>query len=507
MKKRNFLLFFILVCSILLRTFRFSQTLNLGTDQSMAYILANHILKYNHLLLVGPLTSFWEINLLPPIYYYLVTFLYLLLKSEVLVSFSFTIFGIIAIYFLYKLSKTYFNVKTALISAHLFSFSLPMIEYSRDIWEPHLVPFFIILSFYFFILFAKKEKIIFYYLSLTSFMISFMYVSSFTLLIPYLYISIMQTLTVFKNKMKSVLFSILSISAFLMLTYLPVLFFEATHRFPSLNIMLKALQGETKYLSANGNFLQKIVNNFTIIYSSATNNLNGSLNILSMSILILFILKKFLYFPDKNKNFKNLVIITFTPFILSGFYQQKAEIYRFASIYPFFYLLLSYFLYNFFNFLLSKKNYLIIIFFTIIITLIYFYPATIGLRKLIINRNHKLFIHADETVKEILKHSNWPFSMYIMTPYETQNHHGTSYYYALEKKLNRNIIEFNDRGNWINQNLNLKYKTIFLICKEFNNYTEASNYCHNSFKKLYKFKDIGNFTSNGDFIFKLNIAN
>ena len=205
MKKSTFLIFSIIILASIIRLFKFQNTLNMDTDQAMAYILANHILNYKHMLLVGPITTFWEVNILPPTYYYLVTFLFWLFRKEILVSLSFAFTGILTVYLIYLLSNDYFDKKTALLTSLLFSFSYSMVEYSREIWEPHLVPLFVIIALYFLSLLIKKGKLIFYHLSVISFMISFMYISSFTIFLPYLFI-LFKALSEFLKSRKSAIF-------------------------------------------------------------------------------------------------------------------------------------------------------------------------------------------------------------------------------------------------------------------------------------------------------------
>lgn len=503
MNKRSFIFLLILIISILLRTFYFSQTLNMGTDQSMAYILANHIIKYQHLLLVGPLTTFWEVNLLPPTYYYIVTLLFLIFKNEVLVSLSFMFAGILAVFFFHLLAKSYFNEKTALISTLLFSYSFQMIEYSRDLWEPHLVPLFVILSFYLLDKCEKKGKLVFYYLSLLCFMFSLMYVSSFIILIPYMIFSWKLLTNYFKNKISSFLFTIISIFALLLITYLPVLIFEASRDFPSINILKQAFQGNTVYLSAKINFFLNVIHNLKVFLSSALNSPSDFVLNLVLLLLSAVLLKKLLYTPDKNLRFRNLMLIIFLPFILTGFYQQKIEIYRFASIFPFIYLLFGYLINNFISKLNRNFSKIFLVILPVSLIFSYFYYASLSLNKLISRRNGILNSSAEQTVSAILKHANGPFIMYTVTPFETHNHHGTSYYYALEKILNKNMVVFNERGNWINQDFKPYGKAVFLICKGFHSYSDSESNCLKNFISENNLKESTRFLVNKDYVFKL----
>ena len=55
----------------------------------------------------------------------------------------------------------------------------------------------------------------------------------------------------------------------------------------------------------------------------------------------------------------------------------------------------------------------------------------------------------------------------------------------LEKLAGKKLADLNDRGNWIDQNLQ-RTPWIFLICKEYQAETEASSDCLSYFLKEYR---------------------
>src|SRR3989344_8690772 len=92
-----YLLILILLLGVFLRFYNFSGTLVLSADQAVAYLLADRIINNNHILLLGPLTSLWKVNLLSPTYYYIITIFYFIFRSELLVSLSFAVIGSLSI--------------------------------------------------------------------------------------------------------------------------------------------------------------------------------------------------------------------------------------------------------------------------------------------------------------------------------------------------------------------------------------------------------------------------
>ena len=158
-RKTLFFLLLILLLAYVLRIYKFNQTLKLDADVGMAYLIAERIIREKFLLLVGPTTSFGEtVNIVPPTYYYLITFLYWLFRSDLVVTFIFMLMEVISVYLIFLLGKILDNTRTGLISALFYSTSSAMIGYSRHIWEPYRLPFFITLSFYLLFLSLKKNS-------------------------------------------------------------------------------------------------------------------------------------------------------------------------------------------------------------------------------------------------------------------------------------------------------------------------------------------------------------
>ena len=127
-RKSLWLLTLLILTGTFLRLFKFDHTLLLESDQAMAFLLANRIINFGHILLVGPNTSFYGVNILPPTYYYIVTLIYFFWRSELGVSLAFTFIGIMSIPLIFLLAKEMaLSAKTALIAAFFYTFSFTLI--------------------------------------------------------------------------------------------------------------------------------------------------------------------------------------------------------------------------------------------------------------------------------------------------------------------------------------------------------------------------------------------
>src|SRR3989344_2262783 len=181
--KSSLLLIVTFFVAILLRFYKFVETLNLGTDQAAAYILADRIIHSSYFLLNGPLTSLWQLNLLPPHYYYIVAVIYKFSPSYLSLPLTFSFFNLASVFLIFLTGKIMFNVRAGLITSLLYAVAEVIVWYGRDFWEPHLVPFFIIVSLLFLALADKKKNIFYLHLSIFFFFFSFLYISS-VLLFP-----------------------------------------------------------------------------------------------------------------------------------------------------------------------------------------------------------------------------------------------------------------------------------------------------------------------------------
>ncbi len=488
--KNKLLLLSIIIFGSFLRLYNLSHTLIIDTDQAAAYLLADRIINHGHILLNGPLTSFWEINILPPIYYYIVTFIYFFTRSELWTAFVFSLFGIGSIILIYLVAEQMFNESTSLIAALLYASSATMIDYSRNIWEPHLVPFFILLSFYLLLQFFQRKKLLFFILSVFSYAISFMYISSFLLLPTFFLLCFYYyKWTLPKNKFSFIITMSIFIIIF-SLIYLPVLIFEYQHNFPSYYYLIRALSGSTRYFHYDIIlFLKSVIQHIKIFIASTIRDNNFASIILTILIIFTYcinILKSNIKAKTKNFWRFTILIILISAFILCGFWHEKTQVYRLAAIYPVFYLLISDLITRYSSIFMNKTRFIYMP-----MLIIYFLLMMIIYRNLSITKKimtTKTEPYAEKIIMYILSSANnTSFSLFTITPYEKNNHHSTLYYYFIEKSLQKKLVNLNDRGNWIDQGLNTKNKWIFLICMNFSENSVEEN-CFNYFITRFKIR-------------------
>lgn len=447
-RKTLFLLLAILTLGTFLRLYKFGETLHLGVDAAMAYLLADRILNHNHILLVGPVTSLPNINLLPPTYYYLISILFFLFKSELSVTLVFTFMGIISPLFLFILAKEISDTKTALLSAFLYSINNVLVFYSRNIWEPHLVPILIIIAFYLFIKWIKRKNNLYLLLSSTFFSLSLMYASSL-LLLPAIFIwTILSLQTISAKKGKRVIFSLLFFLLPLIIFYLPVIYFEYINDWPSIINIINIVNGKTDY------FRYDIKIFFNSIFLNINNFLNGIfiggyyyISLLFAPFVVIFYL--FLrILLIKNLMITKILLILLFAFFISGFYQGKPELYRFAALFPFFLILIAFVTKNSLEIvnLPNQVSSQILSSFGVIIIFLYTYNNIYSFPHLAILNSKKEY-HRPYLIADYIQKSSGKdiFSIYTITPLDKTNYYSVPYIYILEKKFHKILVSQNKK--------------------------------------------------------------
>ena len=470
LKKRSIFIILILILGLLLRIFRFSDTLQLDADQAMAYILADRIINQKHFLMVGPIISVENVNILAPTYYYLIAFLYFIFRNELSISLIFLFINLLGIYLIYLTSKQIVNTKSSLLGALFFSLSSTMVNYSRNIWEPHLIPFFVILSIFLLILAYKSNNTIYLFLSVFTFYISLMYISSLLLLPVFFYLTF---IIARKIDRKSALIKTFLIYFFTtILFYINLIIFEYHNGFSSIKVILKTFNIYFVSSPVRWIFLKSVFNNF-IRFSESI--INSDFN----SLLIFFLLVFILPFLGQQKYIKNQTVLKIISFsmifslFLSGIYKRKSYPYRYASIYPIFFVLLGFAIYKLT--LIRKKGLILKIGWIYpILFLIYFVFSNMYQYKINLTNEHLFnYKQIDKyTDKIIFESNNRQFNTYVIRykgspKIEHKNYELTPFAWMLEKKLNKKLFNLNKYGNWLEQGFIFNKPVLMLVCLDF----------------------------------------
>lgn len=151
-KKNKYIciLLIILIVGIFLRAYNYSDWLHFELDQARDAKIVDLALDegVDNLPLLGPRAAGTFLRLGPASYYFSYITAFLFGGSPPAMASISLICGVGAIYLMYLFSRRYFKIKISLAITSVFSLSLFLIMYSRFMWNPNLIPFFVLLAGY-----------------------------------------------------------------------------------------------------------------------------------------------------------------------------------------------------------------------------------------------------------------------------------------------------------------------------------------------------------------------
>lgn len=158
------LLFLIFAYGTYLRTINLENTAAWFGDSGRDVLVAKHLAEYREGFLVAPHASRGN-GLIKntPFYFWILGLSWLISGSEDGVIFLFSLFGAVNIILAFLIFKQFCSDYRALFFAYLVSISSVLINFSRNIWQPNLLPFFQLASILFYIKGLKKNW--YFYLS------------------------------------------------------------------------------------------------------------------------------------------------------------------------------------------------------------------------------------------------------------------------------------------------------------------------------------------------------
>ena len=163
-KKSLLLVILLAILAVFLRFYRLPATFSIMFDQARDIEASLKIVDYHQFTLLGPQTSFgqWsnQETFFGPIHFYLIVLSMLVFGRSLLSPIYLTgITNLLSCLFvcllIYKITKN--RLITLLITA-LYTFSSISVAYSRFLWNPNWLPFFVSLMLYFFWLSLEKKS-------------------------------------------------------------------------------------------------------------------------------------------------------------------------------------------------------------------------------------------------------------------------------------------------------------------------------------------------------------
>ncbi|HUV71538.1 MAG TPA: glycosyltransferase family 39 protein [Clostridia bacterium] len=231
--KKNWLIFLIIALALGLRLYRLPSYMTFLGDEGRDALVWLRMTR-GKLTLIGPQTSIGNMYL-GPLFYYLMLPFYLLLGTAG-PSIGMALFGGGTTFLLWFVGKEWFSQKVGLLAAFLYALSPVAIVLSRSAWNPNIMPFFALLSVWGVWQFWQEGNFI--WLAAEGVLLSFAVQSHYLglLLVPFVgAFFIIKLISLKKTKAKKLkkflIHFALCLLAFVVLTILPLVWFDLRHQF------------------------------------------------------------------------------------------------------------------------------------------------------------------------------------------------------------------------------------------------------------------------------------
>lgn len=230
----------ILISAAFLRLYKISDYMTFLGDEGRDVMVAKGILEGN-LTLLGPRASAGDF-FLGPIYYYMIApFLLLAGYDPVGPAIMVALFGVATVFLIYYVGRKFFDAKTGLMSAALYSVSPIVIAYSRSSWNPNLMPFASLLIVYCIYMAIKNNsfKLFLTVGFLFGIAIQLHYLTVFLGVIVFFFVLFGNLIKNKKNIFLNLIKQYFLIFSGFIFGISPFLFFEVRHGFPNIRTVFR----------------------------------------------------------------------------------------------------------------------------------------------------------------------------------------------------------------------------------------------------------------------------
>ena len=310
-------------------------------DEGRDALVWLRMIRVGKFTLIGPQTSIGNMYL-GPLYYYLMLPFYFVFGT-VGPSIGIAFLGGATAFLLWYIGKEWFSVKAGLLAAFFYAISPVAIIYSRSSWNPNVMPFFAILVAWGIWQFWQKND--FRWLALEGIFLSFAVQSHYLglLLIPlvgiFWLIKLNELIKKKEKKLKKFIFSSIVLSSlFIILTLVPLVWFDLRHNFINYQSFHKFFS--ERQTTVNLKIYKAIPNLWPLWQTLVTRLLAGKNEKVGLLLAIgLVLLLGWLIILKKKKLFKNKALILVLVWLVigllgMGLYKQHIYDHYFGFLFP-----------------------------------------------------------------------------------------------------------------------------------------------------------------------------
>lgn len=327
----------LLFVGIVLRFYNFTGFVTYLGDQGRDTIIMRRIVTLEHLPGIGASSSVGNI-FLGPFYYYLVApWLLVTGFSPVGPALGVAVLSTLFIVAIYLCVKDLFDKQTALLAAAFTAVSYSMVWFSRFSWNPNLLPFSALLSFYFFVKALQQKKLLYFFLVGVFIAIStqFHYVSlAFGLPMGILFLHhVWQQ----RQNVKQLLMQLGSLIAGFCLFQAPLILFDLRNNFMNTRGLLELFAGDH---DTGRSFFKELL--YTMNELTFHTYQWRSVDMLSAIMLILLVVGLYYWRKPKNRAIWLTSFFFITMVCATSVFTENKNRHYFGALFPLYFILVAY---------------------------------------------------------------------------------------------------------------------------------------------------------------------
>ncbi len=357
--RKHWLLLSIVLISAFFRLYKISGYMTFLGDEGRDALVWLRMVRNGKFTLIGPQTSIGNMYL-GPLYYYLMLPFYFVLGT-VGPSIGVALFGVGTTILLWYCGREWFSGKIGLISAFFYAISPVAIIYNRSSWNPNVMPFFALLTIWGVWQFWQKEK--YEWLTIIGITLSFAIQSHYLglLLLPVAGIFFLLKLAELKKgkdkdkKIKKLFFNFgFCALCFVLLTVLPLVWFDLRHNFLNYNSFYKFFS--ERQTTVNFKFYKAIPNLWPLWRTLVTDLLAGKNQTFGFWLAIIFGLSAVVFIFHKKGIFlkRKAVLLVWAWLAIGllgmGLYKQHIYDHYFGFLFPGIFLMAGWIVFQAVNF-------------------------------------------------------------------------------------------------------------------------------------------------------------
>ncbi len=351
--KKNLAIIILFILALFIRTYHLEKTLTFLEDEGRDMLISYRMLDTAHPVLLGPQTSTGDMYLGPFYYYFITPALLLFRYSPLGPAYLIALTGAITSVLMFLIAKKWFGVWSGYISGILYAIMPLPVVFTRNSWNPNLVPLVALLLLYLTIETIqnpKKQQSLanFFWLGISAGIIVQLHYMTLLYLGALGITFLVYHFKHLKNLLRGILIAIFGF--FLMLT--PFIVFEIRNDFVNTRAITRFVEADEvhnlRYSMPISLWYSKVSTTTTRVFASlfgkdalTPDPYRTSIALIACLLVLIAMISTLKNRSRSSSTARILFLILLIPLVLIGVYQENVHLHYLGFIFPLVYLVIS----------------------------------------------------------------------------------------------------------------------------------------------------------------------